>query len=177
MIKNVILFFALISFFIFPQTIFAHVLQTDGSIGVVFHTDPDDDPIAEQPTAFFFHIKDRQNKFSFEKCQCEVTVSEHGKTINTQTITKGSTTYTFPKEDNYKVIFSGQPKTNEDFQKFALTYDVSVTHDNKPQVIQKPSTNATQFPFMIKAGSVLLFIICITLLIIKKKKPSKDTDK
>ncbi len=39
---------------VLPHIGFAHILSTDGRIGAVMHIDPDDNPIAGQPTKVLF---------------------------------------------------------------------------------------------------------------------------
>ena len=107
----------------------AHVLQTDGSIGTVLHIEPDDDPIAGQNTSFFFELKDKQGKFSFDTCDCTFEVQEAGKTLITQKITDPYTNFTFPQKDIYQVMLSGKPQAGTSFQDFHLKYDIRVARD------------------------------------------------
>src|SRR5438270_44822 len=90
---------------IFPPSVSAHILQTDGDIGAVLHMDPEDDPIAGVQSAFFFEFKDRQNKFQPKKCNCIFEIEENGKNIYTQplfqndanpSLSSTSVFYTFP---------------------------------------------------------------------------------
>jgi hypothetical protein len=121
---------------IVPKIASAHVLKTDGSIGAVMHIDPDDDPIVSEPATFFFEIKDKQNKFTPEQCDCSANILRDGKTIFSAALFKDSSnntinyptfSYTFPERAVYTVQVVGKPLSDGAFQPFTLNYDVRVS--------------------------------------------------
>ena len=69
-----ILFIVLSS--LFPSITQAHILITDEGIGAVVHINPDDDPIVDSLTSFFFEFKDQKNKFQPKLCDCRVVILE-----------------------------------------------------------------------------------------------------
>src|SRR6185369_15266285 len=89
--KIAILFFVLVIFFCFTKTSQAHILKYDGDIGAVLHVDPDDDPIAGQPTNFFFEFRDKTNKFVSGDCNCTVTITEEGRELYSSNLFSGNT--------------------------------------------------------------------------------------
>src|SRR5690349_14295700 len=116
--KKGIIIFALSLFILVPNAS-AHVLKTDGSIGAVVHIDPDDDPIAVEVSTLFFEIKDTQNKFSPQNCNCRVDILEGGKVIYSDALFQQNSSnniaspvfqYTFPQKDVYQVKVVGTPQ-------------------------------------------------------------------
>lgn len=118
----------------------AHEYQSDGSVTVLLHTNPDDDPIAAEPASLFFQVTDTANRFDAAKCDCSVTVSNEGKSlfagflfrIEGASIYAFTVPFTFPKKAVYSISVAGSPKTAGDFQKFAVKFDLRVdrTADN-----------------------------------------------
>ncbi len=158
-----IVLFILYSFLQFTKPAFAHVLQTDGSIGAVLHVDPEDDPIVGEQSSFFFSIKDKQNKFSFANCSCTVTVKENGTIMSQTTISDQTFLYTFPRKGVYQVTLTGK-SNNKSFQSFSLTYDIRVARETKNQSVNTNTT--THMPHLFVGGMILLFGIVV--LIIKR---------
>lgn len=130
---------------------YAHVLKTDGSIGAVLHVDPEDNPIAKQPSNFYFAIKDTTGKFDPANCICSVTITANDKQIllaDLGTTQKSGDSYssfltfTFPEKDVYEVKVSGRP-TDNSFLPFSLVYDVRVEKEAE-RVTPLPTK---QFPY------------------------------
>lgn len=127
----------------YPGLVSAHILKTDGYIGAVLHIDPDDDPIVNKQTGFFFEFKDKQNKFTPQNCNCTFSISEDNKEIFSQPLFQNSTSpsldsaslfFTFPEKNVYQLKVTGQPNTPDAFQKFTLVYDIRVAReDSTPQ--------------------------------------------
>jgi hypothetical protein len=135
-------------FFFYVQPISAHVLETSGSIGAVVHVSPEDDPIAGEPTDFFFEFKDKDSKFKPDNCDCKVVILKSGQESYTAPLFQGSTdpslsnasfSYTFPEKDVYVVKVIGTPLTPDAFQSFELKYDIRVARESE----NKASANQT----------------------------------
>lgn len=126
---------------LFPQgLVFAHVLKTSGSVGAVVHVSPEDDPIAGEPTDFFFEFKDKDGKFKPDNCDCKVVILKSGKEAysaplfqsNTDpNLTNASFSYTFPEKNVYTVKVIGNPLTPDAFQAFTLDYDIRVARESE----------------------------------------------
>lgn len=143
--KKIFFFITLLAFIVLPPAVSAHELKTDGNIGAVLHVDPEDDPIAGEPSSFYFEFKDLKKQFDSKKCNCVITVSQDGKVIHSQklfqdihkpSLTNASFVFTFPKKDVYQVIVKGVP-TAKSFQPFTLSYDIHVTENNKTRDAKK----------------------------------------
>ena len=153
-----------------PSIIFAHTLKTDGSIGAVMHTDPDDYPIATKPTLFFFEFKDRQNKFDPKICDCrvhilknshEITSGELYNNVDKPTLDNSNYSYTFASSGNYIVKAIGKPTTPGAFQPFTLTYDVSVRGDQK--------TADNKGIYVLFGGIVVTGVLAAVFWVLRKK--------
>jgi len=179
-IKSVIfiLLITLITLFASPYPVSAHVLKTDKDIGAVFHVTPDDDPIAGQESEFFFEIKDKTNKFSSAKCNCQVAIQQNGQTIFNQSIFHsqhasdpgaGGFTFTFPEKAIYTLIVTGNPSDGISFQPFTLTYDLRV--DRQMQTTNNQVTQSENSPLPLAYILLpIILVIFLTIALLGKKK-------
>jgi len=166
-----------ITFFIFLLSanfnlVFAHVLQTDGTIGAVMHIDPNDDPIAGEQASFFFEFKDTTNKFTPENCDCKATISEHGHSIYAQPLFQAIPTpslysasmfYTLPQPDVYQIILTGTPLSKNAFQPFHLTYTVRAEQPNTSQTTQTNNFFTQHIGHFIVGILLLLTVIGVAI--------------
>ncbi len=155
---------------LYPLPVLAHDLKTDGSIGAVLHLDPEDEPIAKQPSNFFFEFKDTKNSFKLEKCDCEVFIFESGRQLYAQPLTpiskdspdSSTFSFAFPEKDVYQVKVFGKPNVYQEFPNFTLTYDVRVDRE-KPNSGQNQVVSTNWFSIhaihLIGGGIVLTFLI------------------
>lgn len=139
----------------------AHLLATSGDVGAVLHIDPEDNPVAGEPTHFFFSMKDTSSRFSVNGCSCSFVVKANGKelvrdrlgassVLNTQEI---GTSYTFPARNVYQVILEGQPLATDGFQPFTLTFDVRV---DQGTTVGALTTTSSKNPFLVLATVVVV---------------------
>lgn len=177
------LFVLLISNFYLLTSVSAHTLSTDSSIGAVLHIDPEDDPIAGEQAYFFYEIKDTQNKFKPEDCDCKVRIEKLGQTIfetdlfsgvSNPSLDNASFNYIFPEKNIYKVILDGKPKTPDAFQPFTITTDFRVERENtKPLVQPEVTTPKTGNNFELNKLAPLfigLFILIVSSLLLMNKR-------
>lgn len=156
------LFFTFV-FILFPiQIASAHVLKTDNTIGAILHVNPEDDPIAGEPTQFFFALKDTTNKFSTDNCNCTVRITQNGKTLEDGQGTIDPDydqallfTYTFTKKGMYQIAVIGKPEHEPTFQPFQLTYDIRVAREKETQ---DQSQSLPLLPILVSViiGSILI---------------------
>ncbi|MEJ0021877.1 MAG: hypothetical protein WDN47_04890 [Candidatus Doudnabacteria bacterium] len=135
--KRIIFYvFLAVLFFGFAQPVSAHVFKTDGSITVLMHANPDDDPIAGQPASLLFGITDTANKFDPANCDCKVSISDKSKQLLDESLLRiaGAAPslyaltipFTFPERAVYSIVVTGAPKTAGAFQNFQVEYDLRV---------------------------------------------------
>lgn len=143
--RKIVLFSALCLFSFAIPTTSAHVLKTDGHVGVLLHVDPDDDPFVGQPATLLFSVTDTTKSFQASDCDCQVSISVHGQNLSSQsaTVLDDSTldaSFDFPAKDVYQVTFSGKPTGQASFQSFQMSYDVRVDRLSKTE--SKPPKTA-----------------------------------
>lgn len=161
-----------------PTAASAHVLKTDGQIGVIMHVDPDDDPIAGQPSSFFFEVKDKQNKFKPNNCDCELVITEAGNEIYRQALLAAGSgdfvgSVTFPKRDVYVATLVGTPVAVGDFQPFKVIYDLRVS-----RTVAASGTKSSNTPLLVIIGAVaVVFVGLVIVFIMKGRRPSKGGKK
>lgn len=112
----------------------AHVLKSDGDIGVVLHINPDDNLISGQPTDYILSFQDMSQRFSLPDCLCNTTFIKDGTVVATQPLVVKTNqisedTYTFPAPGVYTIRVAGTPKHIGDFQPFRLDYVVRASSD------------------------------------------------
>jgi hypothetical protein len=127
-------------FFSLPHTVYAHFPKTDGTITVVLHVDPNDDPIPGEQAHLYFLFKDTDKKFQLSSCNCIVTVSEDGKEIlhkqltetrdNKASIWGANIPFTFPDRNVYQITLSGNSIPQDSFQSFKLSWYFRVDENN-----------------------------------------------
>jgi hypothetical protein len=168
--KKIILSFCL--FLLFTTPAYAHILKTDGMIGAVLHVSPDDDPVAGEPTLFFFEFKDKQNKFTPQNCECTTHIIRQDKEIYYAPLFQGtnpsldtaSFTFTFPEKDIYKLQVTGKPRTADAFQPFTLEWDLRVARIANAGA-QAPASTSHTFHYILFGAA---FIVIGYFLLSKK---------
>lgn len=171
MLKNIALsVILLLTALFFPQNqSLAHELKSEGKISALIHINPDDDPIAGQNSEILFLISDKDKKFQAENCNCVASVIENDEVLFTSPLFKGQTSYrgifapaipfVFPHKGVYTIILTGDPKNENLFQKFSLTYNIRIDKD--------ASTPATP-PFKKTLGYIVTIGILITTIYLIK---------
>lgn len=134
---------------------YAHVLKTDGDIGVILHINPDDNPISKIPTQFILYFDDYTNRLNLKKCSCFIKISENNQIINTSKINVTNNlisvnTFTFPRPDVYYLTAYGSPTQHNLFQSFSVIYEVRVGGINKQS-----------FPILLGVGIGMLIAIIL----------------
>ncbi len=115
---------ALLFFFITSAKAFAHTLESEGSIGAVLHIDPQDEPIAGEPSNLYFDLTDQKGKFKFSNCICTLLVKDGSRIILTVSMDSPNKEVIFPTVGAYTLELNGKPKASSDFNDFNLTYIV-----------------------------------------------------
>lgn len=124
------IFFTLLLFtfvLINPQAVSAHVLKTDGSIGAILHVDPNDAPTVGKQSSIYFDLKDKNNKFKLENCDCTASVSRNNTELFSHPHSDDSPIpFIFPEKGVYTIAISGKPTSGDSFKPFSLEWDVRV---------------------------------------------------
>jgi hypothetical protein len=114
----------------------AHMLKTDGDIGVLMHVDPNDEPVAREPATFFFEIKDRSGHFSGAECDCRLKILREDRQIADQPAQAGQTgvaaKFSFPEAGMYRVELNGAPVAQGRFARFSVPFDLRVERSGAP---------------------------------------------
>lgn len=169
----------LTSCLLFTNPVFAHSLKSSGSINALMHINPNDDPVAGQNSEILFLISDKDKKFQAENCNCIASVIKNNNELFSSPLFKGKTSYhgifapaipfVFPGKGIYTIKLTGQPKNNEDFQAFSISYDIRVEKD-----ANTPPTP----PFKKPLGYALTIIVLIGIIYVIKfffiQKPESD---
>jgi hypothetical protein len=158
-----------LTFYLYSLTfVYAHVLESDGTVGATLHISPDDDPVAGELSGFFFEFKDKLNQFKPENCDCIVSISANNREIfsqplylgnNEPSLTNASLFYTFPTKGIYQLKVVGIPKSPGSFQNFTLKYDIRVQRET----INAGNTTATQPKSWLQTHTIYLIGAVVAL--------------
>jgi len=115
--------------------LWAHVVGTDGPIGVTMHVDPDDQPVTGAPTRFYLWFKDTSDRLKPQDCRGTFSVSDADDVaVATQPLFARSGSgltdvhdVTFTKPGVYTVRINGAPQGTTTFTPFLITFQVRVT--------------------------------------------------
>jgi len=137
--KRFFLLLAVLYFLGFPFEVKAHELKTIGSVGAVFHLEPNHDPVAGEAAFFFFEFKDKEGRFDPKNCECTLEVSQGDNKFFSQnlfednpspSLTNASLTYVFPERNIYQVRVNAKA-IDSSFDTFSLEWDVRVAKISK----------------------------------------------
>jgi hypothetical protein len=170
-------------FLTFSQAVYAHTLKIDGSIGVVMHVEPDEDPIVGRKSNFEFEFKDKNNKFKSTDCDCSVSILQNGKVLYNQQLFQNNTdpnlsnataSYYFAEQGKYIVRVSGQSHTDQSFPPFSIDYELRVSRTISAPEQSKENSNWFSAHAHQLIGGVIGF--CILGFIIFKSSQNKKTE-
>lgn len=110
---NKLIIAAVVALILVPIPTSAHVLisDTDRQVGAVLHINPDDDPIAGEPSGLFFDIQNTDVSHDNYSFSLTVTDSDGEQTPVPITVS-GSTvsaSYVFPHQAAYTIVLKAEP--------------------------------------------------------------------
>lgn len=157
----------------------AHELKTVGAISSLLHINPDDDPIAGQPSELLFLIKDKDKKFNAQQCNCQASVSYNNEVLFSSALAKAASSYrgifapailyTFPHKGMFTVTLRGEPKTANDFQSFSISYDIRIEKDASTL----KDTTRSRWDYVVAAAGLILICYFLRRVFIN---PSRHAD-
>lgn len=117
----------------------AHILQTDGDVGVLMHVDPGDEPVVGEPSTFMFEITDRREKFSLGRCDCRLRVLLNDKEVLSEPLkgdqsASAAVPFVFADAGIYRAEIAGKPQSGAASQAFRVTFDVRVVPNDSPDI-------------------------------------------
>ena len=122
-----------------PPAVLAHILQTDGDVGVLMHVDPGDEPVVGEPSMFMFEITDRREKFSLDRCDCRLRVLLNDKEVLSEPL-KGDQSasvavpFVFAEAGIYRAEIAGNPRPGAASQAFRVAFDVRVIPNESQEI-------------------------------------------
>lgn len=154
-------------------TAFAHVLETNNTVGAVMHITPDDNPLAGKESAIILSFKDKEGKFSQETCDCELQIRQNKKVLFSQPLFQSITNtqdttatifYTFPKKNTYTISVIGKPIPEESFVPFTLNYTIQVEQEKAKEITTKKTTPSNMYESFTNYF-VLLFLFFVIIFV------------
>ncbi len=144
----------------FGQTAQAHVMVTDDTKtkGAILHINPDDNPIAGQPSTLFF---DMQSASLDRNVVVKLTIDGEGKRHEVKAKTNGTLatfTHTFPTQGVYTLTFLA----TTDNQKYTFTQTWRVSRGTATSAINMPHHAWAQV-VLIGSGVGLAVLVVIML--------------
>jgi hypothetical protein len=188
--KIVLCVLFVVSFFLFsPQYALAHFLATDGTINVILHVDPGDDPTPGQQAHLFFDFAfvDKIKKFQLNQCNCIVTVFEQSKQIFQKPLIDTSSPnhsiwgadipFVFPARDIYLIKLQGSPKVSGTFKPFLLSWYFRVEEYPSPTQSAQGGSDPSFRPFAIGFLSIIVFTGILLFFVVRHPNKTKQDRK
>lgn len=145
----------------FAGTASAHVLLVDrqANIAAVLHINPDDDPVAGEPSELYFDVQDADSdtRIPYSAYQLVITDEQNNNTV-VRTVASNNTVgveYTFPTRGLYRLNLRSNPGYDS-LQKISLQTSVRVSRG------AGVSANADRYPWAtagLWVGGVLLVML------------------
>lgn len=158
-----------------PASASAHILDRQGPITVLLHTDPNDQPQAHAKSQFLFIVANDNRVFSFDDYDTQVVVETNGKTLFDKKVFAPPKSfnsmivdYTFPSIGVFDVTIKGTPKNGTKAEPFTADFTLRVD-----QIATASSQSHIWIILFAGAGGVVLILLFLRYVIgIKLKKPT-----
>ncbi|MBV9159436.1 MAG: hypothetical protein JO019_02440 [Candidatus Kaiserbacteria bacterium] len=171
--------------FALPLAASAHVLKTSGTMGIVLHLDPEDEPQAGVVTPIYLAFKDTAGRFKFSECDCRMYIAPYAQkdSIDTSKASdaflhthggdelNADATFVFPKPDVYALEVVGTPKDGSSFTPFTVLYDVRVATYGSNAISPVASFFKGHALHFVIFGGGFLFFLAAVLYDRRKAKP------
>ena len=148
----------------------AHEMKTSGATSALIHINPDDRAITGKESEVLFLISDKDKKFQLENCDCQATVIFGTTTLLNQPLATAKTSYRgifapaipfiFPHSGIYTIKLSAIPKTEQDFEEFNISYNISA-RDSLPQTSTTFKIVYSLIIVLVLSASIVGFITLI----------------
>lgn len=114
-----------------PQAAFAHVLQSEGDIGVLMHVDPGDEPVAGEQATLMLEMTAKKGRFAIADCDCRLRILSEANVVFEAPIAAGTggtaaVPFVFAAAGMYRAEIAGSPRTGAPFRPFHVGFDVRV---------------------------------------------------
>lgn len=153
----------------------AHVLFVDKNTNVaaVFHSNPNDDPIAGENSELFFDIQDASSSVRIPYSGYDLMVTnETGERTTISTTASGTSVkaeYVFPSQGLYKLSLRSQPKYDQ-FQKVVIEGSLRINRGiGSSQVVQSNALPTTGLIVSLTALAMLAIVFSNNRQLISRK--------
>ena len=114
-----------------PPMALAHMLQTDGNVGVLMHVDPGDEPVVGEQATFMFEIQDRRGGLPLDRCDCRLRILLNDKEVFNGPLmgdkaASAALPFVFANAGIYRAEVAGDPRPGASFPAFRVAFDVRV---------------------------------------------------
>jgi hypothetical protein len=112
----------------------SHQIASNNGVSVQVHVNPNDEPIAGEPTTVWVvRVKGKDVVFAWKTCRCRMLVFDSsGTTIVDTAATVPKTPVTFPEPKAYGITFSGRVKRKGVWRTFKVTYAIRAGASETP---------------------------------------------
>jgi hypothetical protein len=157
-----------------PLSLGAHEIKTSGTLNILLHMEPLDNPAAKEDAQLLFSVEDTAAKFKFADCTCRVIVkSFDNKELLNRLVTPADDApdwgvnvarieFVFPEIGIYRVSLQGTSKNNT-FTDFNLEYDKRIERESVNESLSKVEEDSEDWfqNYYIIGGAIIIFGIII----------------
>jgi hypothetical protein len=165
---------AILALLLLPLSMSAHEIKSAGTLNILLHMEPLDNPAAGEDAQVFFSVEDSANKFKYADCTCRVIVKrmDDFELLNRLVTPEDDAPdwganvaripFVFPQVGIYKVIIQGTSKAKT-FTDFNLEYDKRIERQSESESLapmeDQSDSGWLSNPFYIGAIAIVLGII------------------
>jgi hypothetical protein len=161
--------------FLLPASLSAHEVKSSGTLNILLHMEPLDNPAAGEDAQLYFSVEDTAGKFKYADCTCRVIVkSSDNKELLNRLVTPADDApdwgvnvsrieFVFPQIGIYKVSIQGT-STQNTFAPFNLEYDKRIERQSENETLSKVDENEDSgwfTDYYLIGGLVIVFGIII----------------
>ncbi len=181
--KRVLSVFVIVVLFS-ASSVEAHQIKSDGSMSVLLHSDPNDDPYAGSPAILYFTFTDKNKLFSMEECNCKVMlapyddldqINEKGilTEFNSDTIGRVhgsySLDYVFPRRDVYAIVVEGEPREGASFEPFRIDFALRIANGEDLPYPTDDSFFYKHHMWMATLTTLFLILIMVVAILMQRR--------
>lgn len=182
--KKILLVLALL---VLPISVSAHEIKTAGTLNILLHMEPLDNPAANEQAQLYFSVDDTAAKFDYNNCVCKVTIQTfEGQELLSRLVTPDDYApdwgvqvaripFVFPQIGIYKVFIQGT-STNNTFTAFNLEYDKRIERKSETDSLSKVEEDESAgwlSNYYVIGGAIIIFGIIIYEVSNKLRKKNK----
>ncbi|MEM1368326.1 MAG: hypothetical protein AAGG02_09965 [Cyanobacteria bacterium P01_H01_bin.15] len=139
-----------------PQTLLAHKVEISGDVGGTIHIEPNDNPRAGEPSLVWIALTRSGGEIlPLADCTCKLAIYAQPRTAEQAPLATPElrpvtaegreqipgAEVTLPEVGSYEFVISGKPQTDQNFEPFQLSFEITVATAATPSATNLPTAS------------------------------------